>query len=172
MTNFNSESFNTHDRFSSLNSNSSLAYADFLFLDDSLFSESYKIKPEDYKSSDFPNSNLVDPRIVFTKAGYNSPPIPFIKYSKPAFYIGIVNIFSLLLTFVLALVTFANEISLLYSAIYIFLLSSVLGISTSILALRIPYSHFKRGYRLSRLGLIFSGFTLFIYVWVLLLMLF
>ncbi|QPK94208.1 hypothetical protein HCQ94_00350 [Actinomyces sp. zg-332] len=166
MTNFNSENFNTHERFSNLNSNSSIDYADFLFLDDSLFFDSYKINAQDYQTSDFPNSELVNPNIVFAKSGYNAPPIPFVKYSKFSFVTGIVNFVSLFAFLFILLIILDGDTHFLYTFIpLVFLSLSVLGIILSISALKAPYSHFRQGYRKARIGLIFNTFSFLIYVW-------
>lgn len=172
MGDFDSKDFddtNLANRFSALNSNSSLDYANYLFLDDSLFFDDYKITSESYSSEHFPGSDLVDKQKVFGKPGYNSHSLPILPFSHASLFSGLFSIPVLFLTIIsLAFKMMSiNEDSSFF--LYLFTLSIISSFSSLFMgffALRKPRSRFFRGRKQAQIGILISSICLGILFWV------
>lgn len=164
----NPNAFEANNRFNDLSSSSSLDYASYLFLDDSLFSKSYSVSAEDYKSSDFPGSELVNPGQVFASPGYNAHRLPFINNSKFSLGMGIL---SLIFCF-FAVVNYATSFDD-FAGFNLFIFFSTVcsgwGFIISLISLPKTHSRFFQGRKYIHAGIIFSGFSGAASIWLLIL---
>ena len=154
------------DTFSGFSSRSSLDYADFLFLDDTLFYDDYKVTAGEYSSDDFPGSDLVDRGFVFGRDGYNAPPLPFLKYSKFLMFATVLGGISFLLMNVITAVSFFSHVAdvsflfVLLLVFYGFLL--ILGVRV----MRTPNTRFYTGHHLVKSCVILNSIFVVFQFWI------
>ena len=159
-------SFEANVRFNDLTSSSSLDYASYLFLDDSLFFNSYNISADEYKSSDFPGSSLVNRAFVFGSPGYNTHRLPFINNSKLCLWLGILSLGSCFFAVFNYTVAFASFEAFNFF-IFVSSVLSILGLIISLVSLPKIHSRFFQGRKYINAGIIFSSFSAAVDFWLL-----